>query len=215
MLLINWLIYIWKKYNPFDIEERIQSITNSMQHMVSAVDNLHLTISRDIAELEYANAQKELVLQQIIDCMPDMVWFKDTEGKYIYANKAIKRGLLMCMNPVGLNDIELASHAKAIFGENNHTFGEKCANSDIITLEREGPSRFLESGKVKGEMLYLEVFKNIVKDQDGNVIGVCGTGRDLTEYVTAVKSLETNCAKRCKENDVVLAFKKYEFGEEY
>lgn len=212
---MKWLINLWNKYNPFDIDDRIKHITESMTHMVAAVDNLHLTISRDIAELEYANAQKELVLQQIIDCMPDMVWFKDTEGKYVYANKAIKRGLLMCPDPIGLCDVELAVHAKEVFGAENHTFGEKCVNSDIITLEREGPSRFLESGKIKGEMLYLEVFKNVVRNQDGTIIGVCGTGRDLTEYVTAVKAMETNCAKRCGESDVVLAFKKYEFGEEH
>lgn len=214
MAIVRWLRIMWKKYNPFDIEDRIKHITDSMQHMVIAVDNLHLTISKDIAELQYANAKKELILQQIIDCMPDMVWFKDMEGKYVYANTAIKHGLLMCPNPIGMNDIELANHAKSVFGPENHTFGEKCANSDIITFEREAPSRFLESGKVKGEMLYLEVFKNVVRDQDGNIIGVCGTGRDLTEYVTAVKAMEDNCAKRCGESEVVLAFKKYEFGEE-
>ena len=210
-----WLIRMWKKYNPFDIDSTIEKIARSVDTMASQVDHLHLTISRDIAELEYANAQKELVLQQIIDCMPDMVWFKDLEGKYVYANDAIKRGLLMCANPIGLDDVELASHAKEVFGNENHTFGEKCANSDIITIERETPGRFLESGKIKGKMLYLEVFKNVVRNQEGIIIGVCGMGRDLTEYVTAVKAMESNCARRCGESDIVLAFRKYEFGEEH
>jgi flagellar biosynthesis/type III secretory pathway ATPase len=67
----------------------------------------------------------------------------------------------------------------------------------------------LESGKVKGEMLYLEVYKNVIRDLDGNIIGVCGTGRDLTEYIEAVSEFEQNC-NHC----VVVAstaFAKYKF----
>ena len=52
-----WLIRMWKKYNPFDIDSTIEKIARSVDTMASQVDRLHLTISRDIAELEYANAQ--------------------------------------------------------------------------------------------------------------------------------------------------------------
>lgn len=212
--MLSWLKSVWSKYNPFDIESTILKIVKSVDMVAEKVDKLHITIARDIAELEYENAQKELILQQIIDCLPDMVWFKDTDGKYVYANTAIKEGLLFCNNPIGCNDIELATRAKLIFGEDNHTFGEKCANSDKATIERGEPSRFLESGKVKGEMKYLEVFKNVVRNQDGYIIGVCGTGRDLTEYISVVKKVESHCSKRCGESDIVTIFKKYEFGEE-
>lgn len=210
---IKYILRLWKRYNPFDIESHIKHITDSIQHLANSVDSLQLTISRDIAELEYENAQKELILQQIIDCLPDMVWFKGIDGKYIYANNAIKRGLLMCSEPIGKTDVQLAINAKEVYGDENHTFGEKCANSDLITMERGEPSRFLESGKVKGEMLYLEVYKNVVRNGDGEVIGVCGTGRDLTEYMEVVKKVENYCSKRCGESDIVTVFKKYEFGE--
>ena len=36
---------------------------------------------------------------------PDMMWIKDTEGKYIYANEAICNGLLMAKDieePIGI-----------------------------------------------------------------------------------------------------------------
>jgi len=214
VVMWKWLACLWNKYNPFDIDSTIARIANTVDTMASQVDHLHLTISRDIAELEYANAQKELILQQIIDCLPDMVWFKDLEGKYVYANRSIRDGLLMCANPIGLDDIYIANRAKAIYGSENHTFGEKCANSDAITLERQEPSRFLESGKIRGETLYLEVYKNIVRGQDGEILGVCGSGRDLTEYMTAVRRMEEHCNKRCGEEGVIDAFKKYEFGEE-
>ena len=208
MSILRYMKYLWKKYNPFDIDSTIEKIARSVDAMASQVDHLHLTISRDIAELEYANAQKELVLQQIIDCMPDMVWFKDLDGKYVYANRAIRDNLLMCKNPTGYTDLELAKRAKEIYGDQNHTFGEKCANSDTITLKNETQSRFLESGKIKGNTKYLKVFKNIVRDQDGHIIGVCGTGRDMTEYVEAYRA--GDCRKCEAASDI---FKRYEFGE--
>jgi hypothetical protein len=210
---MKWLLNIWKKYNPFDIDNTISRIASTVDTMANTIDNLHVIIARDIAELEYANAQKELILQQMIDCLPDMVWFKDVNGKYIYANRAIRDGLLMCSNPVGLDDATLSKKAKEIYGDANHTFGEKCLNSDKITIQNEQPSRFLESGMIKGKMLYLEVNKNIIRGQNGEIIGVCGSGRDLTEYVEAVKDLDVHCVKRCGESKVVEAFRKYEFGE--
>ena len=212
--MFKWLQCLWSKYNPFDIEATIAKIAHSVDSMTQKVDHLHLTIARDIAELEYENAQKELILQQIIDSLPDMVWFKDVDGKYVYANKAIKEQLLLHDDPIGWNDIDLAMRAKGIYGQENHTFGEKCADSDAITIEKEEPSRFLESGKVKGEMKFLEVFKNVVRNQDGHIIGVCGSGRDLTEYISVVKDVEQHCAKRCGESAIVSVFKKYEFGED-
>lgn len=214
MKFLSYLSCLWKRYNPFDIDTNIKHISDAIQHLTNSVDRLQLTISRDIAELEYENAQKELILQQIIDCLPDMVWFKGVDGKYIYANKSLKSGLLMCSDPIGKTDVELAKNAKEIYGENNHTFGEKCANSDKITIDRAEPSRFLESGKVKGKMLYLEVYKNIVRNSDGEIVGVCGAGRDLTEYIEVVKKVEEYCGKRCGESDIVTIFKKYEFGED-
>lgn len=198
-----------------DAMDRIGEVLQEAAHKYEMkLDEVHRMIARDIAELEYVNAQNELILQNIIDCIPDMVWFKDTDGKYVYANKAIKQKLLLCPNPIGMTDVQLAQKARDFYGPENHTFGEKCANSDEITLSNGCASRFLESGKVKGEMLYLEVHKNIVRNQDNEIIGVCGSGRDMTEYIEAVNVIREYGAKRKGEQALVDAFDKYSFGEE-
>ena len=68
------------------------------------------------------------------------------------------------------------------YGDREHTFGEVCGDSDKDVLENEYESkRYVESGKVKGKMLHLEVNKSVVK-VDGEIIGVVGSGRDITEY---------------------------------
>ena len=55
--------------------------------------------------------------------------------------------------------------------------------------------------------MYLEVFK-APWTVNGELRGVVGTGRDMTEYVEAYK--EQNCGSCGKMADI---FKKYEYGE--
>lgn len=126
--------------------------------------------------------KKDVIISTMIEKLPDMLWFKDVDGKYIYANKAIRDNLLLDENPVGKTDLELSYAAKQEYGDREHTFGEVCGDSDKDVLENgyEG-KKYVESGKVKGKMLHLEVNKSVVK-VDGEVIGVVGSGRDITEY---------------------------------
>lgn len=126
--------------------------------------------------------KKDVIISAMIEKLPDMLWFKDVDGKYIYANKAIRDNLLLDENPEGKTDLELSYAAKQKYGDREHTFGEVCEDSDKDVLENgyEG-KKYVESGKVKGKMLHLEVNKSVVK-VDGEVIGVVGSGRDITEY---------------------------------
>ena len=126
--------------------------------------------------------KKDVIISTMIEKLPDMLWFKDVDGKYVYANKAIRENLLLDENPEGKTDLELSYAAKQEYGDIEHTFGEVCGDSDKDVLENEYESkRYVESGKVKGKMLHLEVNKSIVK-VDGEIIGVVGSGRDITEY---------------------------------
>jgi hypothetical protein len=191
------------------------------------LDEIRYSNNVTIALLENELAEKEFILQQFANVIPDMVWFKSYDengigGQYVYANQAIRDQLLLCPNPIGSTDVELATRAKEVYGVENHTFGEKCANSDPITLENwkngQASSRFLESGKVKGKMMYLEVHKAVVATEGGRVLGVCGSGRDVTEYIMAVKELskinneDVKCCLSIQK--LVRTFAKYEFEEE-
>ena len=126
--------------------------------------------------------KKDVIISTMIEKLPDMLWFKDVEGKYVYANKAIRENLLLDENPEGKTDLELSYAAKQEYGDREHTFGEVCGDSDKDVLENGYTGKkYVESGKVKGKMLHLEVNKSIVK-VDGEIIGVVGSGRDITEY---------------------------------
>lgn len=126
--------------------------------------------------------KKDVIISTMIEKLPDMLWFKDVDGKYIYANKAIRENLLLDENPEGKTDLELSYAAKQEYGDREHTFGEVCGDSDKDVLENGYTGKkYVESGKVKGKMLHLEVNKSIVK-VESEIIGVVGSGRDITEY---------------------------------
>ena len=205
---MNSLKQLWNKYNPFDIGKYFDSFNAKLDNVQTCLGEVREKLDTEIETLESDLKLHRALLYTIGESIPDMMWLKDMQGRYMYANKAIKTKLLFDMNPIGKTDTELALQAKKHFGADNHTFGGECLNSDVVVRETLKPQRFLESGKLQGKMTYLEVYKAPVF-VDGVCIGICGTGRDLTEYVEAYR--ENNCG-RCPSMDDI--FKKYEFRED-
>ena len=204
----EWLEKKWQEWNSCKIDNYFGKLDQSMQAVIDKCERIERQLDAEVKLLTEEVALYKGMLHSVAEALPDMMWCKDVDGKYVYANGAIKKGLLFDMNPIGKTDVEMATKAKEYFGNENHTFGEKCRNSDKIVLDTGRAERFLESGKVKGKMLYLEVFKApwIV---NGELRGVVGTGRVMTEYVEACR--EQNCTKCGKMADI---FKKYEYGED-
>ncbi len=135
------------------------------------------------------------LLKLLTEHLPDMLWVKDKEGKYIYVNKALCDNLLMAKDvkePIGKDDIFFAKREREAHKDNPqwHTFGELCLNSDLVVMQERRPMRFEEYGNVKGKMLYLEVFKAPFYDKDGNILGTVGAGRDITQLKQTQIKLE-------------------------
>jgi len=135
--------------------------------------------------------------------LPDMLWVKDLEGKYIYANKAICDGLLMAKDtdePIGKGDVFFALRERDLHKENPdwHTFGELCFNSDQEVIDNDKAMKFEEYGNVKGKLLNLEVYKAPFYDKNGKIIGTVGAGRDITK----LKKIQTDLEKSLKVLDL-------------
>jgi PAS domain S-box-containing protein len=126
------------------------------------------------------------LVRLLSDNMSDMLWAKDLENRYLFANKAMCDKLLIASDvqePIGKTDLFFAERERAKHPERNdwHTFGEICADSDVVIRNSGEPGRFEEYGNVQGEYLFLDVHKAPLIDGDGNMIGVVGSGRDLTK----------------------------------
>lgn len=198
--------------NPFNTSEVFKDIIITLEEIKKDVKSVDRKIKNDILELQIEAKFYKSLSELISETIPDMIWLKDLDGKYMFANTKIKENLLFDNNPLGKTDIELSLNAKKKFGAKNHTFGEVCGNSDFVVIEKVSngtfttdSGRFLESGLIKGKMMYLEVFKAPFY-VDGKLIGVAGVGRDMTVYVEAFR--ENNCFDCGKMQDI---FKIYEY----
>ncbi len=141
------------------------------------------------AALQASEAQARhaaAMLRSLCDNVPDMIWAKDLNKRYLFANRAICDQLLMAISteePVGKDDMYFALRERNSrpYIRDWHTFGELCQDSDAITLENGQPSQFEEFGHVRGRMLVLDVNKAPFRNEKGEVIGVVGTGRNITD----------------------------------
>ena len=140
---------------------------------------------RELTESEQRTHALYTLLRMVADNVPDMIWAKDTDKRYLFANKAVCEQLLMATDtdePIGKDDLFFAMRARASHPDNPlwHTFGELCQDSDAITLQRGCASQFDEFGNVQGKPLYLDVHKAPLIGEGGEPIGVVGSARDVT-----------------------------------
>lgn len=154
-----------------------------------------LIIIRDITE--QVTWQKEIqageeryrnmyaLFRLIADNTDDFLWAKDTENKYIFCNKTICERLLVAQSvdePIGKNDLFFAKRERDAHPDSPdwHTFGEICADTDTITIKEGKAKQFDEYGNVKGKFLFLDVHKAPIWDEQGRLVGIVGTARDIT-----------------------------------
>ncbi|NJM15890.1 MAG: PAS domain S-box protein [Bacteroidales bacterium] len=126
------------------------------------------------------------LVRNMCDNVPDLIWAKDINDNYTFANKAMCEILLQACDtaePVGKNDLFFAKRERQKFpgAKEYHTFGEICNNTDQIVKQSLVPQRFDEYGNIKGEFLFLDVYKAPFLNEKGELIGTVGCARVVTE----------------------------------
>ncbi|MDY0151501.1 MAG: PAS domain S-box protein [Candidatus Cloacimonas sp.] len=130
--------------------------------------------------------QLYFLLRLICDNEPDMIWAKDVEGKYLFANKAMCDKLLEAVDtqePIGKNDLYFTERARK-HHLNDPTWSNNadlCNDTDAKTLKANLPQRFEEFYYVSGEVLQLDVHKAPLLNLEGQTIGTVGSARDITQ----------------------------------
>jgi PAS domain S-box-containing protein len=125
------------------------------------------------------------LVRMMCDNVPDLIWAKDMERRYLFANRGLCEKLLNAADtdePVGKTDLFFAERERRRRPDDPawHTFGEICRDSDAIVMESGEAARFDEFGNVRGEFLFLDVIKAPFRDENGRMIGTVGCGRDVT-----------------------------------
>ncbi len=147
-------------------------------------------IIRDISERKKADQaliESETRLRNLIHALPDLIWLKDKQGVYLQCNKRFE-------SFVGINENDL-------IGKTDYDFFDK-ELADFFILNDQNA---IKAGKptineeeivfVDGHKEILETIKTPISDSNGNVNGVLGIGRDITNRKKVEQEISESKAK--------------------
>jgi PAS domain S-box-containing protein len=137
-----------------------------------------LAIFTDITRRKLTEEQlqeERNLLRTLIDHIPDKVYVKDKDSRFVVCNKAVieYEGKKSKDDVIGKTDFDLYEPAEAqIFFDEE----QKVMRTGQPLINREG-----QYSDKAGNALYILTTKVPLQDSRGNVIGIVGTGRDITE----------------------------------
>jgi PAS domain S-box-containing protein len=145
-----------------------------------------IEVCRDITErkrAEEALAHEHNLLRTLIDNLPDCIYVKDSQSRFMAANLATAR-IMGAASPdvlVGKNDFDFYPQhlAQEYFKDEQEMMhsGQPLVNKDEPHVDPEGNRRTVFTTKIP------------LKDGQGAVVGMVGISRDITERIRAEESL--------------------------
>jgi len=131
---------------------------------------LRRVVKRRTAEL----VEQRRRLRTLVDTLPDMVWLKDLDGRYLICNANVERYF-------DLPESELLGRVDSEFSHQPRADYFRRQDLQVIALDRlciyEEWLDFQESG-YRG---LFELVKTPLRDANGRVVGVLGIARDITQ----------------------------------
>ena len=137
---------------------------------------------RDVTErrrTEEALAKERSLLRALTDNIPDTIYFKDLEGRFVQINNAQARRL-------GLNDPEQAV-GKTDFDFFDQEHARLADEAERAVLATGQPLIAAETKLTwpDGQVGWVSTTKMPLPDENGNIIGTFGISRDITEHKRA------------------------------
>lgn len=167
---------------------QIEAINHQLQNEIA---------SRQLIEAEIENSYK--LLQTVLEGTPDPIFVKDLQGRYLMLNSAFAQVFNCTIDEIlGQDDTQLLS-------------------PELLKVIRETDREVITTGKTKvleeevANKIYLST-KSPYRDVNGEIIGLIGVARDITErkHVEEIlkksnEQLEINVEQRTQELQKVIA----------
>jgi PAS domain S-box-containing protein len=178
-----------------ELLEKIQKLEEqiSLLKYTGSLDNLGYLIDA----FKHNTMIPGKMFQMILDHIPQRIFWKDTEFKYLGCNKlfALDAGLKHPEEIVGKNDFELSW-------------------KETANLYRKDDKQVIKSKKPKlryretitlpdGVVMWVETNKLPMLNTEGEVIGILGTYEDITERTNAEKKIQKQ-SEEIQEKNLVL-----------
>ncbi len=187
-LLLGFTAVLWQ----IVVIQKASRVSHTAIETVVATERLRDEISereKTQAALLASQAQSQQLaakLRLMCDNVPDMIWAKDLEGRYTFVNTAFCEkvlGITDAEEPVGKTYDFFVQRERSRHPDNPewHTLGEHSMDIHQHTLNRKEPTIYEESGFIRGQFVFLDIHQARLTNLQGEVIGVVGCARDITE----------------------------------
>lgn len=134
-------------------------------------------------EAERALKQHQLVLETLMESTTDYIYVKDRQGRYVFLNTAAADSVNSTMQDV------LGQDDSALFPPED---ARQIMEKDRNFMNAGMGAVYEETHFINGSLRHLHTSKNICRDANGEVIGVVGISRDVTELKHAQAALITS-----------------------
>ena len=123
-------------------------------------------------------------LKMIMNTLSDLIWLKDVNGVYLYCNHEFERFFGACeADIIGKTDFDFVDREAAIQFQLNDT--------NTLALNQPMVNEEWVSYASDNKKVYLKTTKSPLYGIDGGLIGVLGTGVDITYLKTAQEGLRS------------------------
>ena len=163
--------HLWRMHRP---DGPPLSIDLTAQRLA---DGRYVAFGRDMSETERqteALAADRAMLRTLVHTIPDLVWLKSRDGTYVASNPAFSRFVGRPESEiVGKTDFDLVSRELA----------ELFRANDQAAMDADAPHRNEEwvTFADQPERVLLDTIKTPMRGENGDIIGVLGVARDITQ----------------------------------
>ena len=135
------------------------------------------------------------LLRTVLDTLPDYVYIKDVESRFLFANDAVYRSMGVKNSDELIGKTDFDFHPQEL-AQQYYADEQELFSSGQALINREEPVKDQETG----EMGWFLTNKIPFRNRRGNIVGFVGINRDITQR----KQIEEELARRMRERTETL-----------
>ena len=158
------------------------AIALTQNHLLNTLRDLNAELEQRVADRTAALSQANSLLQMMLDHMPDQIYFKDAQSRFIRNSRSQAKALGVNdpAEAVGKSDFDFFPHAQLSYEKEQEIIrsGKPLVDEEERIVWPDGRETWVSTTKIP------------LPDQSGQVIGTFGISRDITERKRAEVALQ-------------------------
>ncbi|HIJ63041.1 MAG TPA: PAS domain S-box protein, partial [Rhodospirillaceae bacterium] len=136
---------------------------------------------RKLAEIDLSAERARL--HALLENVPDLVWLKDLEGRYVSCNPEFEKFF-------GAKEAEITGRTDFDFVDWDLAGSFRQKDTEALAADKPVINEEWITYASDGHRALLETIKSPVRDEAGNILGILGIARDITERQLARQALQ-------------------------